>query len=41
MKELIEFLKENGVVSVRNLEGLEQEDVIFQVPKELRIVNLD
>ncbi|RIY32148.1 4-hydroxy-3-methylbut-2-enyl diphosphate reductase [Psittacicella melopsittaci] len=39
VQELINFLKDNGVNKVSNLTGLE-EDVYFQVPKELRIKNI-
>ncbi|MFC6276166.1 4-hydroxy-3-methylbut-2-enyl diphosphate reductase [Psittacicella hinzii] len=37
--ELIAFLEQNGVTKVSNLKGL-QEDVFFQVPKELRIKDI-
>ncbi|RIY33333.1 4-hydroxy-3-methylbut-2-enyl diphosphate reductase [Psittacicella gerlachiana] len=39
VQELITFLKEHGVQKVSNLSGLE-EDVYFQVPKELRIKDI-
>lgn len=39
VQDLIQFLQEQGYKDVQNLAGLE-EDVVFQVPKELQIRNI-